>query len=336
VTTVRESVPAVLALLGEIVHDPIFPKDEFEKLKKEKVARIEASLQQPQAIAFTMLMAKAQPYPKDDVRYRPTLQERLDRLKAVKLEQLTAWHKNYWGAGDGELVMVGDFDAAEVKKLAGSEFGAWKAHKPYKRLTMPYRAPTVADELIQTPDKQMAMVGIGGSFQLRDDDADFPAMNMVDFLFGGSPSSRLFERLRQKEGLSYGAGSFLDADSFDKNSLFLAFAMCAPQNAVKAMTSMMDELNSLVTKGVAAKELSDGKQAYKAQFDTTLANDDAVVSLLEESLSVGRKLDYYDRLMSSVQALTAPQIAAAVGKYVKPDALVKVKAGDIKTAPLNN
>ncbi|HEY1584582.1 MAG TPA: insulinase family protein, partial [Polyangia bacterium] len=118
VTTVRESVPAVLALLGEIVHDPIFPKDEFEKLKKEKVARIEASLQQPQAIAFTMLMAKAQPYPKDDVRYRPTLQERLDRLKAVKLEQLTAWHKNYWGAGDGELVMVGDFDAAEVKKLA--------------------------------------------------------------------------------------------------------------------------------------------------------------------------------------------------------------------------
>jgi zinc protease len=336
VTTVRESVPAVLALLGEMVHDPIFPKDEFEKLKKEKVARIEASLQQPQAIAFTTLMAKAQPYPKDDVRYRPSLAERLERLKAVKLEQLTAWHKTYWGAGDGELVMVGDFDAAEVKKLAGSEFGAWKAHKPYKRLSMPYRAPTVADELIQTPDKQMAMVGIGGSFQLRDDDADFPAMNMVDFLFGGSPSSRLFERLRQKEGLSYGAGSFLDADSFDKNSLFLAFAMCAPQNAVKAMTSMMDELNSLVTKGVAAKELTDGKQAYKAQFETTLANDDAVVSLLEESLTVGRKLDYYDKLMSSVQALTAPQIAAAVAKYVKTDALVKVKAGDIKTAPLNN
>jgi len=336
VTTVRESVPAVLALLGEIVHDPIFPKDEFEKLKKEKMARIEASLQQPQAIAFSMLMSKAQPYPKDDVRYRPSLPERLERLKAVKLEQLTSWHKSHWGAGDGELVMVGDFDAAQVKKLAADEFGKWKAQKPFKRLSMPYRAPSVADELIQTPDKQMAMVGIGGSFQLRDDDPDFAAMNMVDFLFGGSPSSRLFERLRQKEGLSYGAGSFLDADSFDKNSLFLAFAMCAPQNAVKAMTSMLDELNSLLTKGVAAKELTDGKQAYKAQFDTTLANDDAVVSLLEESLSVGRKLDYYDKLMSSVQALTAPQIAAAVAKYVKPDALVKVKAGDIKTAPLNN
>ena len=183
----------------------------------------------------------------------------------------------------------------------------------------------------------MAMIGIGGSFALRDDDADFPAMQMVDFLFGGSPSSRLFERLRQKEGLSYGAGSFLDADSFDKNSLFLAFAICAPQNAMKAMTSMMDELNGFLHKGVAAKELADGKQAYKAQFDTTLANDDAVVSLLEESLDVGRKLDYYDKLMASVQALTAPQISATMAKYVKPGALVKVEAGDIKPAPpLNN
>ena len=101
---------------------------------------------------------------------------------------------------------------------------------------------------------------------------------------------------------------------------------------------MMEELNSLLQKGVAAKELTDAKQAYKAQFDTTLANDDAVLSLLEESLTVGRKLDFYDKLMSSVQALTAPQIAAAVAKYVKPDALVKVKVGDLKSIamPLNN
>jgi len=61
-----------------------------------------------------------------------------------------------------------------------------------------------------------------------------------------------------------------------------------------------------------------------------------VVSLLDESLHVGRKLEYYDKLNSSIQALTVPQVGAAVTKYVKTDALVKVKAGDIKTAPLNN
>ncbi|HEY2749130.1 MAG TPA: pitrilysin family protein [Polyangia bacterium] len=337
VTTVRESVPAVLALLGEMTREPTFPKDEFEKLKKERTTRIEDALSQPQAIALTTLMQKAQPYAKDDVRYHPSLKEGLERLKAVKLEQLVAWHKSYWGAGAGELVMVGDFDGDEVKKIAATQFGTWKAPKAFKRLAMPYRAPAVSDELILTPDKQMAMIGISGGFALRDDDADFPAMQMVDFLFGGSPSSRLFERLRQKDGLSYGTQSFLDADAFDKNALFMAFAICAPQNAVKAMAGMMDELSRLIAKGVEQKELTDAKQKYKAQFDTALASDDTIVGLLEESLNVGRKLDYYDKLMSSVQALTAPEVAAAVGKYVKADGFAKVKAGDIKpAAPLNN
>src|SRR5262249_27915870 len=151
------------------------PKDEFEKLRKERLTRLEDSLQQPNALAFTTLMGKAQPYPKDDVRYRPTIKERIERLKAVKLEQLTAFHKRFWGAGDGELVLVGDFDAAAVKAVAQKEFGAWKAKSPYKRLTLPFRATQVVDELIVTPDKQMAMIGLAGSFALRDDDPDFPA-----------------------------------------------------------------------------------------------------------------------------------------------------------------
>jgi zinc protease len=330
VTTVRESVPAVMSLLGEILREPTFPKDEFEKLRKERISRIEDSLQQPQAIAFTTLMAKAQPFAKDDVRYRPSLKERLDRLKAVKLEQLSAFHKGFWGASDAELVMVGDFDAAEVTKLATKEFGSWKSLKPYKRIDMPFRPAQVADDLILTPDKQMAMIGIAGSFAMRDDDPDYPAMAMVDFLFGGSAKSRLFERLRQKDGLSYGAGSNFDSDSQDKNALFMAFAICAPQNAVKAMAAMLEELNGLLQKGVTAAELTEAKQAYKAQWETQLASDDTVASLLEESLQIGRKLEFYDKLQASVQALSPTQIASTFAKYVKPDALVKVKAGDIK------
>ena len=155
-------------------------------------------------------------------------------------------------------------------------------------------------------------------------------MEMADFLFGGSPSSRLFERLRQKDGVSYGAGSFLRSDSFDKNSMFLAFAICAPQNALKAMAAMSEELHGLIAKGVDAVELKEAKQAYKAQWETTLASDDAVASILEESLDVGRKLDYYDKLMAAVQGLTPTQVGATMAKYLKPDALVKVKAGDIK------
>jgi zinc protease len=155
-------------------------------------------------------------------------------------------------------------------------------------------------------------------------------MEIIDFVWGGSNKSRLLERLRQKEGLSYGARSMMDSDAFDKNSLLLSFAICASPNAAKAMAAMLEELDSLVHKGVPDGELKDAKEAYKAQWDTQLASDDAVASLLEESLSVGRKLDYYDKLMAAVQALTPSQVSSTIARYVKPDGFVKVKAGDIK------
>ena len=165
VTTVRESVPAVLALLGEIVQaSRPSRRTSSRSCKKEKVTRLEDSLQQPQAIAFTTLISKAQPYAKDDVRYHADAQGGARaHSRRSSSSSSSACHKSFWGAGDAELVMVGDFDGAEVKKLAAAQFGTWKAAKPYKRLAMPYRAPSATDELIQTPDKQMAMIGIGGA-----------------------------------------------------------------------------------------------------------------------------------------------------------------------------
>src|SRR5581483_10048843 len=225
--TVRESVPQLVALLGEIVREPALAKSELEALKKEKLAQLEAELSQPLPMAITELVRRAQPWPADDVRYHPTLAERVERIKAVTAEQAAAFHQQFWGGAGGALVLVGDFDAAQVKTLAEKELGAWKAPKAYQRIARPYRAAPPADETLQTPDKQMAFVGAALPFELRDDDPEFPALELGDFIFGGGARSRLWDRLREKDGLSYGAFSFVTADAFERNGLFFAGAICA-------------------------------------------------------------------------------------------------------------
>jgi zinc protease len=336
VTTVRESVPKVLALLTEIVREPAFPKDQFETLKKERLAALEDSLQQPDALAMSSLIQKAQPYPKDDPRHHASPAESVERVKAVKLEQLAAFHKNFWGATNAELVMVGDFDAAQVKEQVSKELATWKSPKAYQRLQIAYREPTVADEVIDTPDKQMALVGVAQPLEIRDDDAQYPALALANFVLGGGFKSRLVDRLRQKEGLSYGASSAMMIDAVDKGAVLLAFAMCAPQNATKAMTGMLEELTKLVQKGVAGDELAAAKQAWKAQLDNRLASDDAVAGMLMSSFDANRTLAYWDTLAGKVQALTAPELTSALTQWVKPDQLVKVKAGDLKNPKLTN
>jgi zinc protease len=330
VTTSRESVPAVLALLAEIVREPSFPKEEFERLKKQQLATLEEELQKPDTLAYGVLSQKADPWPKDDARYHASPAERVERLKAVRLEQLIDFHKNFWGGQGGSLVVVGDFDAAQAKTIAEKELGGWKAPRPYVRIPRPFRASSPADEIIRTHDKQMALVGLAEPLELRDDDPDYPAVAVGDYLFGYSAASRLWERLREKEGLSYGAFSLMDAQPFERSALFLATAICAPGNAVKALASMVDELERLVKKGVSAGELAEGKKGYQAAFDQKLANDQSLAELLDKALFAGRTLGFYKARLAQMQALTPADVLAALQRHLRPEGIIKIKAGDLK------
>jgi zinc protease len=327
--TVRPSVPDVLRLLAEIVREPTFPKEEIEKLRREDLAKKEEILQQPMMTGFVTLLQKVSPWPKDDPRYVATLAEQIERLKAVRPEQLAEYHQNLWGGEGATLVVIGDFDSAEVKALVQTEFGGWKAKKPFRRMPRPYHSATAGEETLKTPDKSMAFVGTAVPIEMRDDDVEYPALSFADYVYGGGAKSRAWERLREKDGLSYGVFSFFDADAFDKSGFVLSAAFCAPQNAKKALSALMEELNKLRDKGLDESELKEHKKSFQARFDNDLTNDEMVSMLLDESLFVGRTLAFNADINKKIQALTAPQVISALKKYVKPDALVKVNVGDL-------
>ncbi len=331
VSTTRENLPAVLALLAEVVREPSFPAAELETLKKETLARLEEVLQDPQMLAFTELQRKAEPWPKDDVRYVPTVAEQIERVRAVKLPELAQFYKSFWGGSFAELAIVGDFDAEPTQKTLDKLFAGWKTAKAFQRIKHEFKSGVAgSEEQIKTPDKQMAFIGATHSIELRDDDADYPAMQLVNFVLGGGARSRLIERLRQKDGLSYGAFSFVQADSLDRNGKFFAGAICAPQNAVKALTALLEEVALLQKNGVPADELADAKKAYQAYFDNQLANDEFVTAQLTRLLYLDRTLAYYGKVNGKIQTLSKDELAAAARKYVAPERLVKVLAGDLK------
>ena len=260
----------------------------------------------------------------------PTVKEQIERLRAIKLSELTDFHHTFWGGSFSEIAVVGDFDSKEVQGVLEKSFGGWKSPRPFKRIAVPYLAGIGGSEdTINTPDKQMAVVAVAHSVEIRDDDPDFAALELINHVVGGGAKSRLIERLRQKEGLSYGAFSFINADSFDRNGVFAAGAICAPQNADKAMAALLDELGKVVKEGIPAAEITEAKRSYQLLFDNQLANDDFVASVLTEGLYVGRTMDYYRKLNGKIQGLTPPEVEKAIRKYIQLQRLVKIKAGDL-------
>jgi zinc protease len=330
ITTIRDNLPAVLGLVAECLKQPVFPKDQFEIVRKEEIAQLEEQLQEPQALAFTTVFRRLTPFPKDDVRYLPTIAEQIERLRAARLADVTALHHNLWGASNTEISVVGDFDGSQIKNVLARELGDWKSPRPYERIAVPFKDTPGGDETIKTPDKQMAVVGAAHRIAVRDDDPDYPALLLINHLLGGGGQSRLSDRLRQKEGLSYAAFSFVHADPFDRNGVFFAGAICAPQNADKAMAAMLDELDKLLKSGVPEKELAEAKHSYKLLFANQLASNSFVADMLSGELHTKRTGEYYQKLNDRIQALSAAELERVLHEYFHPAKLFKIKAGDLK------
>jgi zinc protease len=330
VETRRENLPAVLEILKEILREPAMPEDQFEILRRERLANAEVGKSEPSVLGARMLSRALAPYGKDDVRYVPTVEESIERLNAVSYAQITQLYRQYLGSQAGELTIVGDFEVGSCLPILTSALAGWKAPKPYARIAMSIPDGLVgSQQRINTPDKANADYVSGALFALRDDEADYPAVVMANYIFGsGALSSRLGMRVRQKEGLSYGVGSAVSVSSFDRRASISMNAICNPQNAGKVDKAIREEMEILLRDGIAAEELEKGKQGYLSAQKVRRATDSALAGLLSELSYCGRTMKYYDDVEKKIEGLTAEQVSAAARKYFDPKKIVVVMAGD--------
>jgi len=326
--TKRATLPALLDLLGEIVREPSFPVKEFEILKRADQQRLEKGLADPQALAFRYLMRQINPYPREDIRYEPTIEESLQRLKAVTVDHVEKLYAEQLGGQNGEFVLVGNFEGDEAVKQVERFLAGWKSDVPYQRI--PEVAHTVKGSRkdINTPDKENAIYLAGETLPMTDTDPDFPALRIGNYVLGGSPTARLFDRLRQKEGVSYGAGSKFQADPQDKYGVLMIYAICNPDNLDKADKAALDVVGSTLKDGITEKELATAKKAYLQELKVKRANDSGLATTLGAFLHIGRTFEFYDDLEKKVNALTVSDVNRAMADYLSIDRLVIVRAGD--------
>ncbi|HEY9108322.1 MAG TPA: pitrilysin family protein [Roseateles sp.] len=316
----RPQLADALALMAEVLKEPSFPAAEVEQLVRQQVANLEEMAQQPQGVAPQALrQALAAAYPADDPRASLGFPEYIATLKAMTPEKLQAFHRDFFGAAHGELVLVGDFDPAETKALVERLFGSWTAPQPYARLTMPL--PDVKGLKLNATlkDKANAMVLGGLLLPLTDDHADYAALRVAAHVLGASGfDSRLLTRLRQKDGSSYGAGAWLNASSFEPRAQLDLYAIFAPENRGRVEAALNEELARFVRDGITQAELDTAKRAMKAQADTWRSEDPAVAGAIAGHLERGRQFKWNAEQDARVEALTLAEVNAAIKRWLDP------------------
>jgi zinc protease len=151
-------------------------------------------------------------------------------------------------------------------------------------------------------------------------------------IFGGDPKSRVWRRIREKDGLSYGTDTSLSVDSRDKMGTLYLESTFAPQNTAKVETAFKEELALLLDKGFTEDEVKIAKDAILQQRQVDRTSDSRLAGLFVSQAELGRTMQREINLENSIRNTTVAQLNAVVKKWMKPESFSYFKAGDFKKA----
>jgi zinc protease len=328
--TTRPNLEEALRLAVHVQREPTFPDSEFVQLQNQMVTGILAAMSDPSARASDAMNKHFLDYPRGDWRYAPSLEESLEDVKAITLEQVKRFHRDFYGASVAEVAVVGDFDPAAVEALLRELFGNWPAATPYVRVDAREREVASTSVSLETPDKENAVLLARHNLSMRDDDPDYPALLVADHILGGGTGldSRLVARIRGKDGLSYGVGSTLSVGSTDRAAHWSVYAIAAPQNIPRVEKAMVEELERALKEGVTEAELAAAKSGILQVRAQNRAQDGTIAGAWVGLLNLGRTFDYSKRMEERIAALKAEDVNAALRKYLSPARLSTFKAGN--------
>ena len=318
-TTRRDNLIPALELLAEAMRKPSFTPSEYEQGVRQTVQGLEQASEEPGAQAGLELARAQQHFAADDPRYTPTFAESIAETQAAKLADAVAFYKTFWGADHGDMAIVGDFDADQVKAAVTRLFGDWKSSVPFVRIANP--VPDAAGLRLVTPLKDKANAVLTASLPLKmsDTDPDYPALTLAAHVLGGGEfGSRLNARIRQKDGLSYGVGAGLDASPFEPFGSIGFEAIFAPQNRVHVQSDFDEELARFAKDGITPQELVEARQAILAERATARTSDATVATNWMFKLDQGRTFAWSAEQDAKLSALTVDQVNAAIRKWIVP------------------
>lgn len=329
IETKRKYLPDVVELLSQILKRPRFDATELDVIRTQTTTSIQASMTEPNALAPLNVRRRLAPFGNENLRYIFSLEERIAACESMSAQRLQELH-TLLAADSGEIAVVGDFDIAELQELLDSAFADWTSPHEFRRIPQPAQNQVPGGlELVATPGKDNAVYYCNQQIELRDDHEDYPGVFVANDILGESSlASRLGNRVRGQEGLSYGIGSGLHAHAIDHRATFLIYGITSPQNRDRFLDAIREEVVLLCEEGVTEKELAESKHGILQSRVLERTEDANLARQLAYQLFAGRTMEFQIQLESAVANLNVEQVTTAFRKHIQPEQFVAAFAGE--------
>ncbi|MCX6317202.1 MAG: pitrilysin family protein [Bacteroidetes bacterium] len=332
INTDKKNLPAALNLLQDMLQHPKFDPAEFDKIMAETKAAYESRKNEPDNLASEKMSKLTSAYPKDHPLYAASVDETLEELAKVKLDDLKKYYADFYGGNNSVSTFIGENDKQAITDFLQNTLGKWNSKLPYAPIEKKYFESKAVTESINTPDKTNAVVFGAINVNISRKHPDYPAVVMANDMLGGGAflSSRIPQRLREKEGMSYGAGSYIGIDPKYNTGTWGVYAYFNPLYKGRLDSAMRQEVDKALASGFSAEELKLAIGSFEEQMKSTLGVNQNLVGLVHAYMMTDRTLDEYKSFQTRVKQLTPDAVNAALRKYFDKSKLVMVYGGDFE------
>ncbi|GHB62081.1 peptidase M16 [Psychrosphaera saromensis] len=329
IKAVKPQLDATLAFVHEMLATPLFEESEIDIDRNASVTGLESNRNEPASIALATLSESINGHPKGHPLAFKTLDQQIASLNKVTRKRLQKLHKAHMSVANGHIGVVGDVDPKALSTQLEQLFSDLKGSADYVEMKDAMKDVKGVDSWIETPDKANSTLFIGHRVKLNKQDSDYHAASVANAIFGGSGfASRLMQRIRVKEGYSYGTGSGLQLDFNEPYGLFYMRAIAAPENMKKVVVAYKEEVAKVVNDGFTQAEVTDAIAGEIKSLRVSWSNDGTIAGLLADNQQLNRDLTWYTQYVEKMNALTLDEVNAAFNKYIATKELNIFTAGD--------
>ncbi|MFO7448426.1 MAG: pitrilysin family protein [Ignavibacteriaceae bacterium] len=312
----------LLEIVSDIILNYDFKQEELDKLKKQYISNIKAGQDDPDAIAGNvksiLLYGKDHPY--GELMTEET-------VESVTLDMCRNYIETYFKPNIGYLAFVGDITSSEAERLAKRYFSKWKkGDVPEHKYENPPAPEGLKIALVDRPASVQSVIHVSYPVHFTLGDPDYLPANLMNTIFGGTSTSRLYMNLRETKGYTYGAYSSLSQDrlvgSFN--------ASLNARNVVtdSSVTEILNEMREYKKNGVKQEELQSIKSYVTGSFARALENPQTIASFAINTAIYNLPDDYYSTYLKKVADVSVEDVNKAIQEYIKPDSAYVLIVGN--------
>lgn len=319
-TALTEFVDTALVLLADVVLNPTFPEDELEIARQRMLTALQLELSQPQALAERRFLQEVygnHPYGK-----LPTPES----LKRIQRRDVVEFHHGHFRPGNALFVVAGDVDPDEIVARLERHFSGWA---PGTVRGPTYFVPPDRGRreivLVHKPGSVQAVIRVGHLLPAATY-ADWPVLDVLSHVLGGSSIGWLFKVLREEKGYTYGA--YAGAAERVDRGYFQAWAEVRNEVVDSAMMELFVQLDRIRGQLVPAADLRLATDFITGSFPLRIETPRQVASQVATTRLLGRPADYLERYRQRVAAVSAEDVRRVAQELIHPERMVVVVVGD--------